>query len=140
MLVVPECEITDRIERLVELSISVKNWMHYRDMGMLCFRRGQYEQAEEWLTRSARSNFLPGKPKTLYFLAMNHYARGDEAVAREIFRQADEYRRQIRASFRDGDFGEKWPNWLLLESIRREAQSKLNSSAESKRSLDTAAP
>lgn len=119
-LAVPGREVTDQVQRLAELSATVPNPTHFRDMGMLCYRRGEYDEAERWLTRG--TVYLRGRPATLYYLAMARHKRGDEAGARDAFREAQRCREQIRQNFPDGGFDDLWHQWLLLEAIRREAE------------------
>jgi serine/threonine protein kinase/formylglycine-generating enzyme required for sulfatase activity len=123
-LAVPGREVTLQVQQLAELASSADNPTHHRDMGMLCYRQGKYYEAEQWLLE-ARYAYLPGRPATFYFLAMTRRRSGDEVGAKEAFDEAQRYREQTRQGFSDGDFGETWHHWLLIEAIRHEAEQEL---------------
>ena len=117
-------EITDDVKRLAEIAQS-GGALFRRDIGMLHYRLGNYEQAEKDLLVAASSPFRLGKPVTTYVLAMTYYQQGRKSKSAITFNSAERLRKELLQGFTDGDYGDQWHGWLSLESMRRMAMDTI---------------
>ena len=123
-LMLPDRKVGPQIQRLAELAVTGQNPLHYRDMGMLCYRQGKLAEAEQWL-RKALSGGALYRPLTFYYLAMVRYKRGNEAGARKAFREAERYRQERNSPVSAGSRDRLWYGSLVIEAVRGEAEELL---------------
>ena len=131
-LLLPESQTNQQVTRLVDLACSSSNPLHHRDRAIWHYRRGEFSEAIGFLNKALDSDFLIGKPTSLYFLAMCHHGLGDDVAARNAFRDAKMYQHEFTNRYGTSDYGPKWHRWPLFESLRREVEKQLSSAQESK--------
>jgi tetratricopeptide (TPR) repeat protein len=124
-LVLPDRKVGPQVQRLVELSTTVQNPTHYRDMGILCYRQGNLAESEQWLNKALRSGRLYW-PATFYYLAMVRHERGNEVGAQEAFREAERYREARVSRIAAGGLDHMRFGSLFIEVVRREAERLLS--------------
>ena len=95
--------------------------------GMVEHRRGMWGPAADWLTKAFGSDDLPvlGRTAAQLFLAMTHDGAGRPAEAREHLRRGiDLLERDVAgAQAANGILPDNWQDWILVHTIRREAEA-----------------
>jgi tetratricopeptide (TPR) repeat protein len=96
-----------------------------RNMGMLDYRMGNFEQAAQRLKEAAIKDRRGGLVFNLYFQAMANHKLGRAEEARRLF---DEGRTQFAAAYpsaSQGDYGVFWRDWPNCVALEREAREVL---------------
>src|SRR5262249_47933229 len=89
--------------------------------GMAAHRDGRNELAAEWLRKSrATTPTDSGDTAAPLSLAVSEHRLGRVEEARRLL---DQVRPRLDAVASSGDFGAGWPDWLICQLARREAES-----------------
>lgn len=124
-LLLPDSRTNEQITRLVDVACRSNNPLHHRDRALWYLRQGKLDEALRWLNKALDSDFLVGKPTSLYYRALCHHGLGDDVAARNAYRDAKLYQQEYTSQYGSSDYGPKWHRWPLFESLRREVEQQL---------------
>jgi hypothetical protein len=100
--------------------------------GMAEYRSGRYEAAADWLGKEQARRSRSGQALAGLFLAMARHRLGQDDEARRALDQAGRQVGELRprsAVRAQAD----WPEWVLCEAVRREAEALVGAGPGSKR-------
>ncbi len=115
-------QLVEFAERALELRATSPNVHWFRlARGMAAYRAGQFDRATEELGRVVDSNVGDEcKTTAVLFRAMTRHRLGQPDDARRLL---DRAARTLDAVAEGGDPGGAWPDWLIADLARREAQA-----------------
>ena len=95
---------------------------------MAHFRRGDYEQAIEWVTPVIRQRGAARLALAHCFLAMSQHQLNRHDEARKSLIEAQKILDPVFNRFkRGGQLPADWHDWLFAQTARREAEELINS-------------
>ena len=123
-------ELADRA-----LAADPEGWAACQTKGMAEYRSGRYAEAIPWLRKCRQRNSGPFyQTEADLFCAMAYQRLGDRAQARTILNRAVQMMEVNFAKPQDGDVIGGFPEWILCQVLRREAEGMIGSVATTRSS------